>query len=144
MPSKFILISAGAVIKNTDGKFFIAKRGENARDDQGTWEFPGGKVLPMETREAAMRRNIKDKYGIEVEIIKVLDVYDVIDHEAGDHWVSTTYLCNHASDEPQNLIPEKCDEISWFDLAEISKLPISRITKLNLATLQLKDYKTAF
>ncbi len=133
-----ILISAGAVIKNNDGKFFMAKRGEKARDDQGTWEFPGGKVLPMETREDAMRRNIKDKYGIEVEITKVLDVYDVIDSEAEDHWVSTTYLCNHASGEPQNLIPDKCDKIGWFSLEEIKKLKTSRITKLNLESLNNK------
>jgi len=38
----------------------------------------------METREDAMRRNIKDKYGMEVEVIKKLGVHDVIDHEQ-DH-----------------------------------------------------------
>ena len=130
-----ILVSAGAVIKNSDGKFFMAKRGERARDDQGTWEFPGGKVLPMETREDAMRRNIKQKYGIELEVIKVLDVYDVIDHQAGDHWVSTTYLCSHTSGEPLNLIPEKCDAIGWFNLEEIKDLPLSRISTLNLESL---------
>lgn len=130
-----ILVSAGAVITNSEGKFFMAKRGENARDDQGKWEFPGGKVLPMETRENAMRRNIKEKYGMEVKIIKVLGVYDVIDEQAGDHWVSTTYFCNHASGEPQNLILNKCDEISWFSLEEIKNLPLSRITKLNLNDL---------
>jgi len=41
----------------------------------------------------------------------------------------------HASGDPQNLIPEKCDEIGWFDLEEIKNLPLSRITKLNLTIL---------
>lgn len=49
--------------------------------------------------------------------------------------ISTTYLCMHASGDPQNLIPEKCDEIGWFDLEEIKNLPLSRITKLNLTSL---------
>lgn len=41
---EYIGVSAGAVIFNEEGKLFMAKRGAEARDDQGKWEFPGGPV----------------------------------------------------------------------------------------------------
>lgn len=131
----YIGVSAGAVIVNDDGKYFMAKRSSAARDDHGTWEFPGGTIELFETREAAAKRNVKRKYGFEIAVEEVLGVYDAIDKKAGDHWISTTFRCHYDSGQPKILDPTKCDQIGWFTLEEIKKLPLSRITKLNLADL---------
>ncbi len=92
-------VSAGAVIFNENGKVFLALRGESARDDRGKWEFPGGKVKLGETRAAAAKRNIAEKYGLEIEIAETLGVYDVIDDTEGDHWLSTTFVCRRTVGE---------------------------------------------
>ena len=43
-----------AIIKNSDNKILIAQR--NLKKSQGgLWEFPGGKIEPNETKEAAIR-----------------------------------------------------------------------------------------
>lgn len=132
----FIGVSAGAVIKNNENKYFLAKRGPGARDDVGLWEFPGGSINFYETREQAAKRNIKEKYSLNIEIVKQLGVYDVIDKENEDHWLSTTYLCNYVGGKTKIADLNKCTEVGWFTLEEIQELNVSRITKLNLEDLK--------
>ena len=131
----YIGMSAGAVIVNDKGQYFMAKRSADARDDQGMWEFPGGTIKMYETREDAAVRNVRRKYGFEVAVDDVLGVYDVVDKKAGDHWISSTFRCHYISGEPQILDPKKCDEIGWFTLEEIKNLPLSRISRLNLVDI---------
>jgi ADP-ribose pyrophosphatase YjhB (NUDIX family) len=40
----FIGVGVGAIILNDEGKVFLAKRGHKAKNERGTWEFPGGGV----------------------------------------------------------------------------------------------------
>jgi ADP-ribose pyrophosphatase YjhB (NUDIX family) len=131
----YIGVSAGAIIKNNEEQYFLAKRGEKARDDQGLWEFPGGTINFYETREQAAKRNIYEKYHFEIGIDGLLGVYDVIDKIHADHWISTTYLCHVVQGTPQIMDKKKCADIRWFTLEEIKTLPISRISQLNLLDL---------
>lgn len=132
----YIGVSAGAVIIRDDGKIFMAKRSSGARDDHGKWEFPGGSLEFHETREEAVERLMWRKYCLRVDIVSVLGVYDVIDKENKDHWLSTTYLCRFKGGEPKIMEPEKCELIRWFTKEEIKKLDVSRITQLNLNDLK--------
>jgi len=132
----YIGVSAGAVIKNYAGKYFLAKRGNGARDDIGTWEFPGGTVNFFESREEGAKRNIKEKYNLDISIVKLLDIYDVIDKTAKDHWLSTTYLCEYVGGDAKIMYPEKCSEIGWFTLEEIDGLDLNRISKLNFEDIK--------
>lgn len=53
-----------AGVLNRDGRVLIARR----RADQNhalKWEFPGGKVEPGETPEAALIRELREELGIE-------------------------------------------------------------------------------
>jgi 8-oxo-dGTP diphosphatase len=136
----YIGVSAGAVIVNGEGKYFLAKRGKGARDDVGRWEFPGGTLQFFETREAAAKRNVLRKYGFEIIVEKQLDVYDVIDQANKDHWISTTYICKPAKgSKPKIMEPEKCSDIGWFTLDELQKLDLSRITRLNVQDLVIRS-----
>jgi 8-oxo-dGTP diphosphatase len=132
----YIGVSAGAVISNKDGKIFLAKRGQSARDDIGLWEFPGGAIEFYETREHAVHRNIKEKYDFDIEIIKVLGIYDVIDKINKDHWLSTTFVCKYVGGDPKIVQPDKCSDFNWFTPDELNILQLSRISKLNLEDLK--------
>ena len=78
------------VIRDPRGRILLARRTEG-RDLAGLWEFPGGKVEPGESPEAALRRELHEELGIRASIGAplicvpqqypdkrlVLDVYDV-------------------------------------------------------------------
>jgi 8-oxo-dGTP diphosphatase len=78
------------VIRDRRGRILLARRTEG-RDLAGLWEFPGGKHEPGETAEEALKRELREELGIEIEagvpLIRVpqayptkrlrLDVYDI-------------------------------------------------------------------
>ncbi len=59
---KVVLVSAVALI-DVDGRVLLAQRPEG-KSMAGLWEFPGGKVEPGETPEAALIRELHEELGI--------------------------------------------------------------------------------
>lgn len=59
---KTILVSAVALI-DQDGRVLLAQR-PDGKSMAGLWEFPGGKVEPGETPEAALIRELEEELGI--------------------------------------------------------------------------------
>jgi 8-oxo-dGTP diphosphatase len=62
-PKPIILVAAVALV-DVDGRVLIAQRPEG-KSLAGLWEFPGGKVEPGETPEAALIRELQEELGIE-------------------------------------------------------------------------------
>jgi 8-oxo-dGTP diphosphatase len=62
---KTVLVVAAALVDD-DGRVLIAQRPEGKSLD-GLWEFPGGKVEPGETPEAALIRELHEELGITVK-----------------------------------------------------------------------------
>jgi 8-oxo-dGTP diphosphatase len=60
---KIVLVAAVALI-DRDGRVLLAQRPEG-KSMAGLWEFPGGKVEPGETPEAALVRELHEELGIE-------------------------------------------------------------------------------
>ncbi len=60
---KTLLVAAVALI-DADGRVLLAQRPEG-KSMAGLWEFPGGKVEPGETPEAALIRELKEELGID-------------------------------------------------------------------------------
>lgn len=58
-----VLVSAVALI-DPDGRVLLAQRPEG-KSMAGLWEFPGGKVEPGETPEAALIRELHEELGID-------------------------------------------------------------------------------
>jgi len=59
---KVVLVSAVALI-DPDGRVLLAQRPEG-KSMAGLWEFPGGKVEPGESPEAALIRELQEELGI--------------------------------------------------------------------------------
>lgn len=60
---KTVLVAAVALI-DAEGRVLLAQRPEG-KSMAGLWEFPGGKVEPGETPEAALIRELREELGIE-------------------------------------------------------------------------------
>lgn len=50
-----------------DGKIFIARR-KPEKSMGGYWEFPGGKIEEAEDPEAALKRELREELGMEIQI----------------------------------------------------------------------------
>src|SRR5262249_52610537 len=59
-----VLVSAVALV-DADGRVLLAQR-PPGKSMAGLWEFPGGKVDPGETPEAALIRELVEELGIDV------------------------------------------------------------------------------
>jgi mutator protein MutT len=127
----YIGVGVGALIVNNMGQVFLSRRGPKAGNERGLWEFPGGAVEFGETLAHALRREVFEEYGIEIEVGALLDVVDHILPHEGQHWVSPTYICRVIAGEPVIREPEKCSEIGWFEVSEVPE-ELTVISKLNL------------
>ncbi|MEU6791891.1 NUDIX domain-containing protein [Nonomuraea wenchangensis] len=129
----YVGVGVGAVISNDQGQVFLALRGPRARNETGTWEFPGGMVHFGEALEQAITREIAEEYGMDIHVTGQLGAFDHILPD--QHWVSVTFYARHLGGEPVIREPGKCEAIGWFDIEDLPR-PLSEITKSNLAKLE--------
>ena len=59
-----------AVIYDAEGRIFATQRGYGEWKDW--WEFPGGKIEAGESREEALRREIREELDAEIEVEALL------------------------------------------------------------------------
>ena len=59
-----------------DGKILIAQRKRGSRHSL-KWEFPGGKVEPGETPQAALARELREELNVDAEIGDEMESYEV-------------------------------------------------------------------
>jgi len=97
-----------------DGKLLLIRRARPP--EAGCWSLPGGKVDLGEPTEATARREIAEELGLELGALELLCVVDLIEPEAGVHWVSPVYLARAFAGEPALLEPEKHTGLGWFAL----------------------------
>lgn len=128
----YIGVSVGAMIFNDKGQLFLSKRSQNCKNEKGCWETPGGSVEIGEKLEEAVKREMKEEYGVNIEILEQFPAADHLIPEENQHWVATTFVAKIKDGEVAKIMePDKCDEIGWFDLDNLPE-PLSIITKLDL------------
>lgn len=132
----FVGVGVGAAILNEEGKLFLARRGENAKNERGKWETPGGSLEYGEKLEETLIREIQEEYGCKIEIVDQLGVFDHIIPEEKQHWVAISFLCTIVSGEPTILEPHKCSEIGWFSLEEAQGLELTLTAQHDISALK--------
>ena len=134
----YIGVGVGVVMLNHEGKIFLSKRGKKARNEPGTWEFPGGSIEFGETMAQALKREIKEEFGVIIKPLKpLLPINHIIPSEK-QHWIAIPYISKLISGKPRILEPDKCAEMGWFKLSEISKLKLSIATRIGYKEIKEK------
>jgi 8-oxo-dGTP diphosphatase len=127
----YIGVGVGALVSDAWGRLLLARRGPAARNEVGTWEFPGGMVGFGERLVDAVVRELREEYGIEVRVTGLLGLFDHLLPAEHQHWISATYLANHVAGTPETREPDKCTAVDWFELDGLPA-PLSAITQQNL------------
>lgn len=67
MNDKKILLVAACALVDADGRVLLSQRPEG-KNLAGLWEFPGGKIEPGETPEAALIRELEEEVGVTTRV----------------------------------------------------------------------------
>lgn len=107
---KRIEVVAAIIIR--EGKVFATQRGYGEFKDG--WEFPGGKVEPGESREEALKREIKEELDAEIQVEKLLETVEY-DYPKF-HLTMHCYICELLSEE---LILKEHEDARWLSKNEM-------------------------
>ena len=110
----YIGVGCGAFIVNEYHELLLQLR--NKEPEKGYWCIPGGKLEMFETFEEAVKREIKEETGVDIEVLAELGICDHIIKDENSHWVSPSYLCKIIKGEPKIMEPTKHVDMKWFPL----------------------------
>jgi len=91
MPARIVLVAAVALI-DVDGRVLLAER-PAGKHMAGLWEFPGGKIQPGETPEAALIRELAEELGIDVHASCLAPFTFASYAYSGFHLLMPLYVC---------------------------------------------------
>ena len=112
-------IKVAAAIILDEGKIFATQRryGEFA----GDWEFPGGKLEPGESAEAAVVREIKEELGV---VVEPLELFDTVEYDYPNfHLSMDCFICQikegrlelREHSAAKWLTKETLDSVNWLE-----------------------------
>ena len=110
-----------AVIRSGD-KIFATERGYG--DFKDRWEFPGGKMEPGESREAALKREIREELETEISVDEYLGTVE--SDYPQFHITMHCFLCSIVEG---NLTLLEHEAARWLDIKhihEVDWLPADR------------------
>lgn len=118
-PLPIVLVAAAALV-DADGRVLIARR-PAGRSMAGLWEFPGGKVAPGETPEAALIRELQEELGIDTRE-SCLAPIAFASHRYDDfHLLMPLYACRVWKGLPT---PREGQELAWVRPPRLSDYPM--------------------
>lgn len=116
---KTVLVSAVALV-DPDGRVLLAQRPEG-KAMAGLWEFPGGKVEPGETPEAALIRELREELGIDTEE-SCLAPLTFASHSYEDfHLLMPLFVCRKWKGTPQ---PQEGQTLEWARVNRLRDYPM--------------------
>src|SRR5437667_4357163 len=126
-----VLVAAVALI-DPDGRVLLAQRPEG-KHLAGLWEFPGGKVQPGETPEAALIRELEEELGIDV-VASCLAPFTFASHGYPEfHLLMPLYVCRKWSGI---AIAREGQRLAWVRPARLGDYPMPPADKPLIAMLR--------
>ena len=111
-------ITASYLAHNGSRRYVMTKRGQNCRDEQGTWDFGGGSIEMGDTVEETIIKEIKEELDADVLEMNFLGYRDMFREMNGEktHWIALQFLVHVNAMQVKNNEPHKFDDVQWFTL----------------------------
>jgi 8-oxo-dGTP diphosphatase len=108
-----------AIIQNDQQQILIARRKPELKNG-GKWEFPGGKLMPGESPEDCLRREINEEMGIG---IKVKDPFHLVNFSNSQVSILLiSYLCEFLGGNWELM---DHDRVLWVERANLPEYDFS-------------------
>jgi 8-oxo-dGTP diphosphatase len=118
--AKPLLLVAACALIDPDGRVLLTRRPEGKKM-AGLWEFPGGKLDPGETPEAALIRELHEELGIEVAN-SCLAAFAFASHGYPTfHLLMPLYLCRRWKGIAQ---PREGQTLAWVRPEKLADYPM--------------------
>ena len=129
-----IVLVAAVALFDADGRVLIAQR-PKGKSMAGLWEFPGGKVDPGETPEAALIREMKEELAIDT-VESCLAPFSFASHSYDDfHLLMPLFVCRKWQGK---VSPMEGQAIKWVAPMRLADYPMPPADKPLVA--MLRDY----
>jgi len=123
---KFPEPTVGALIFNPEGKIFLMK----SHKWRGKYVIPGGHIELGEKIEEALRREVKEETGLDVDDIEFIRFQEFIFDQAfwqKRHFIFLEFACK--TNSSQVKLNSEGQEYLWVSLKEALKLPVEPYTR---------------
>ena len=131
-PARPIVLVAAVALVDSDGRVLLAQRPEG-KHLAGLWEFPGGKVQPGETPEAALIRELTEELGVDVAA-SCLAPFTFASYSYPDfHLLMPLYVCRKWSGI---ATAREGQRLAWVRPARLGEYPMPPADKPLVAMLR--------
>ncbi len=122
------VVGVGAVIVR-DGKALIVKRAHEPR--KGEWSLPGGMLDLGESLTDAVRREVREETGLDVELGPIIETFDRVHRDAEGriryHFVIVDYVCWPIAGDA--VAGSDAEAVAWVTADEVDAYGINAHAK---------------
>ena len=116
---KLVLVAAVALV-DPDGRVLLAQR-PAGKSMAGLWEFPGGKIEPGETPEAALIRELQEELGIDTWASCLAPLTFASHSYADFHLLMPLFVCRKWQGQPQS---REAQALKWVRPEDLRNYPM--------------------
>lgn len=121
------LVSVAALVTNEEGKILLVNSPWRG------WEYPGGLIEPGESFEAALKREVREESGAEVEITGFVGICKNLERNIVN--IDFTARCTGGT----LTTSDESTEVGWFTPEQAMEMITFPLTKKRLANMLCGD-----